>query len=528
MQPKQPAPEWQPKAMSNTSDRSPLRRAVGGAVAAVAALAVGQFVSSLDPDGPTLIDAVGSGFIDRFAATLKDIAVALFGVHDKTALIVGVWVVGAALGAISVTTRRTVTAAIWAIAAVIGLWAHITRPESSTLVGIAAVALAGITGLSVLLLFNRRPHHAPDDEQPVTPGAGTGHRRQFISLAAGTLAGSAALVALGRTLHQRTPTVARVLGIPAPANSTEVPTDNGLDATGLNTSGLSDYITPIDDFYRIDTALRVPRVDPTTWTLTIDGMVDTPLTIDYDSLLAEESIATPVTIACVSNQIGGDLIGTAIWQGVPLARLLDRCGVDPAATQIVGHSIDGFTAGMPTAVALDGRTCLVAYAMNGEVLPERHGFPVRLIVSGLYGYVSATKWLTRIEMTTMEATDGYWIPRGWAKEAPVKISSRIDVPGRGDIKAGTNPIAGVAWSPSVGIAAVEVSIDEGSWLAAELGRVANDDTWVQWLVRWDATPGTHTIAVRAIDTDGNVQTDAVTGVAPDGATGHHRRRVTVR
>ncbi len=509
--------------MSNTSDRSLLRRASGGALAAIAALAVGEFVSSLDPDGPTLIDAVGSGFIDRFAATLKDIAVALFGVHDKTALIVGVWVVGAALGAISATTRRTATATIWSIAVMIGLWAHITRPESSTLVGIAAVGLATVSGAAVMWLFNRRPHETPDGEQHVVPGVGTGNRRQFITLAAGTLAGSAALVALGRALHQRTPTVARVLGLPDPVTTTPVPADTGLDVIGV-----SDYITPIDDFYRIDTALRIPRVDPTSWSLTIDGMVDTPLTIDYDSLLAEESIATPVTIACVSNQIGGDLIGTAIWQGVPLARLLDRCGVDPAATQIVGHSIDGFTAGMPTAVALDGRTCLVAYAMNGDVLPERHGFPARLIVAGLYGYVSATKWLTRIEMTTMEATDGYWIPRGWAKEAPVKISSRIDVPGRGDVNAGPTPIAGVAWSPSVGIAAVEVSIDEGPWLAAELGRVANNDTWVQWLVRWDATPGTHTIAVRATDRHGAVQTDAVTGVAPDGATGHHRRRVTVR
>ncbi len=521
-------PESQHKAMPKPSDRSSGQVALGGALAAIAALATGQFVSSLDPDGPTLIDAVGSGFIDRFAATLKDIAVALFGVHHKTALITGVWVVGATLGAISANARRAVTAAVWSIAAVTGLWAHSTRPESSTVVGIAAVGLAAITGAGVMWLFNRRPNETANDEQHIAPGAGAGDRRQFISLAVGTLAGSAALVALGRTLHQRTPTVARVLGIPAPDSSVPVPTDTGLELDGLNTTGLTDYITPASDFYRIDTALRVPRVDPATWKLSINGMVKTPLTIDYASLLAEESVSTPVTIACVSNQVGGPLVGTAVWQGVPLARLLERCGVYPTATQIVGHSIDGFTAGMPTAVALDGRTCLVAYAMNGDVLPEEHGFPVRLIVSGLYGYVSATKWLTRIELTVMEATDGYWIERGWAKEAPVKISSRIDVPGRDDIEAGLNPIAGVAWSPSIGISAVEVSIDEGPWIPAELGRVANDDTWVQWLVRWDATPGTHTIAVRATDIDGKVQTDTVTGIAPDGATGHHRRRVTVR
>lgn len=515
--------EWQRKAMSSTSERSSRRSALAGATAAISALAVGEFVSSLDPDGPTLIDAVGSGFIDRFAAMLKDIAVALFGVHDKTALIIGVWVVGAALGAISATSRQTVTAGIWAIAAVIGLWAHTTRPGSSTLVGIAAVALAAVAGAGVMWLFSRRPHEAPDTVQPVTPGMGAGDRRQFITLAVGALAGSAALVALGRVLHERTPTVAKVLGLPEPSTRVDPPTN-----TGISADGVSDYITPIDDFYRIDTALRIPRIDPAAWTLTIDGMVNTPLNIDYDALLAEDAVAIPVTIACVSNQIGGDLVGTAIWQGVPLERVLARAGVDPAATQIVGHSSDGFTAGMPSAVALDGRTALIAYAMNGEPLPERHGFPARLIVSGLYGYVSATKWLTRIELTTMEATDGYWIPRGWAKEAPVKISSRIDVPGRGDISAGPNPIAGVAWSPSVGIAAVEVSIDDGPWMPATLGRVASDDTWVQWLYPWDATPGTHTIAVRATDRNGNVQTSDVTAVAPDGATGHHRRRVTVR
>ena len=503
-----------------SSELSQSRRAMSGLVAAISALAAGQLVSSLDTDGPTLIDAVGSGFIDQFAGTLKDLAVALFGVHHKTALIIGVWVVAAALGALSTLVRAPLTAAIWTAAALLGLGAHTSRPEASTIVSLASVGAALLVGLTVMWILTRQPDH---DQSPTIPGEAAGDRRQFIALAGGTLAGSAAVVALGRVLHSRAPAVARVLSVPTPTETVPVPV-----STGIETAGLSPYITPNDDFYRIDTALRIPRIDSSTWTLTIDGMVDQPLSITYDDLLAEEAVSIPVTIACVSNQIGGDLIGTAVWQGVPLERLLARCGVRPDASQIVSHSRDGFTAGMPTAVALDGRTSLIAYAMNGEPLPERHGFPARLIVSGLYGYVSATKWLTRIELTTMDAVDGYWIPRGWAKEAPVKLGSRIDVPARGDIDAGQAAIAGVAWSPSVGIDSVEVSIDDGKWRAAELGRVASDDTWVQWLYNWDAIPGDHTIAVRAIGANGEIQTDQVSSVAPDGATGHHRRKVTVR
>ena len=509
-----------PKAMSNHSDHSRSRRLVAGSAAAIASLASGQFVSSLDSNGPTLIDAVGSGFIDRYAATLKDIAVTIFGTHNKTALIIGVWIVAVGIGAVSALTRPAVTRTVWAAAGAIGFAAHSSRPESSTVIGLVSAATAVAIGVAVLTAFDR---YSPAPPEVAVPGTGSGNRRQFLTLASGTLAGSAALVVVGRALHQRAPSLARVLNLPLPTESVAVPLD-----TGISVAGVSEYVTPIDDFYRIDTALRVPRIDPGTWALRVDGMVEQPLTITYGDLLNEDSISIPVTIACVSNQIGGDLVGTAVWQGVPLDRLLERCGVDPAASQIVSHSTDGFTAGMPTAVALDGRTSLVAYAMNGQPLPERHGFPARLIVSGLYGYVSATKWLNRIELTTMEATDGYWIPRGWAKEAPVKIASRIDVPGRGDITSGTTPIAGVAWAPSTGIAAVEVSINESAWLTCELGRVSSDDTWVQWRYLWAATPGTHTIAVRAIGSDGEVQTDQVAAVAPDGATGHHRRRVNVR
>jgi DMSO/TMAO reductase YedYZ molybdopterin-dependent catalytic subunit len=231
----------------------------------------------------------------------------------------------------------------------------------------------------------------------------------------------------------------------------------------------------------------------------------------------------------VSNEVGGDLVGNAVWQGVPLPVLLDRAGVQDDATQIVGHSVDGFTAGFPTELAGDGRTALVAYAMNGELLPPRHGFPARLVVAGLYGYVSATKWLSRIELARQEDVDGYWITRGWAKDGPIKLASRIDVPRNGaDVVAGPTAIAGVAWAPTRGVGAVEVQVDDGEWQPAMLGTAASDETWVQWHLAWDAPPGRHRLRVRAVDGDGRRQIEADAPPAPDGATGLHTRTVTVR
>ena len=216
-----------------------------------------------------------------------------------------------------------------------------------------------------------------------------------------------------------------------------------------------------------------------------------------------------VTLSCVSNEVGGNLVGNAIWQGVPLRTLLDRAGVQTGATQIVGTSVDGFTAGFPTAALDDGRTALVAVGMNGEPLPAVHGFPARLVIAGLYGYVSATKWLSEIRLTTLEDFDGYWIPRGWSKEGPIKTQSRIDVPKSGaNLSAGTMAIAGVAWAPGPnrGITKVEVQIDDGDWVEAKLGDVLSDETWREWMIEWDAVPGSHTAQVRATDGTGETQT----------------------
>jgi DMSO/TMAO reductase YedYZ molybdopterin-dependent catalytic subunit len=295
------------------------------------------------------------------------------------------------------------------------------------------------------------------------------------------------------------------------------------------TEGITPIVVPNDDFYRIDTALPVPQVDPKDWNLTIRGMVDRELTFTYDELLDRATTVAPVTLSCVSNQVGGNLVGNAVWQGVPLIELLDEAGVQSGATQIKSVSVDGWDCGFPTDLAYDGRTALVAVAMNGVPLPIDHGFPARLVVSGLYGYVSATKWLKDIELTTLEDFDGYWIPRGWSKLGPIKTQSRIDTPRNGSaIPEGTETaIAGVAWAPNKGIAKVEVRVDDGPWTEALLGESLGDNAWRQWYLSWTAVPGDHRVQVRATDNTGETQTEVQTAPAPNGASGWHTVSVSV-
>ena len=508
--------------------RSP--HGIAGAIAACSALGIAETLSSLDATSPTIVEAAGLTFIDQFAATLKDVAVAIFGTHHKSALIIGTWVVIIGLAAFasrSTTKSRRNFTLLVAVIGVVGLSAFLTRPLSNAPLGVIAIT----TGLATGLMLHRYLLHVAmpvtTDEAPSfeRPGEALGNRRQFMVVAGTAVAGAAGATAIATTVRRRSLNTEPAVTAPLPTPSTSIPTpDNTFDAI----DGITPFITPNGDFYRIDTALVIPKVDPATWSLTIDGMVDRPQTLTYDELVEASTEVETVTIACVSNEVGGNLVGNATWQGVRLADVLKRAGIQQGASQIVGHSVDGFTAGMPTATALDGRVALIATAMNGTPLPQRHGFPARLIVSGLYGYVSATKWLSRIELTTWEATEGYWIPRGWSKEAPVKLTSRIDVPQRSSISAGLTPIAGIALSPSIGISQVEVSINDGPWQSAELGDHSNDNTWVQWHLPWQATNGDHIIRVRAIDNDGNVQDETPRSVAPDGATGFHRRRVTVR
>jgi DMSO/TMAO reductase YedYZ molybdopterin-dependent catalytic subunit len=354
-------------------------------------------------------------------------------------------------------------------------------------------------------------------------------RRRFLGFAGLTAAVGVIAAVAGRALQGSSVAETARSSVRLPAATTTPGVSRiGAAGTEFTTPGLSPLITPNADFYRIDTALVLPDVNPTDWSLTIDGMVDRPVTITFDELLAMPMVEEVVTLACVSNPVGGSLVGTAVWQGVPLATLLAEAGVQPTAQQLVGRSVDGFTVGFPVEAATDGRVALVAVGMNGEPLPVRHGFPARLVVAGLYGYVSATKWLRQIELTTWDAFDPYWIPRGWAREAPVRTQSRIDVPTNGStVRPGPVPIAGVAWAPDTGIERVEVRVDDGPWVPAQLSEPLSNDAWRQWVLTWDATPGLHTIRVRATDRTGFTQPEGPRPVAPDGAEGWHTRRVTV-
>ena len=326
----------------------------------------------------------------------------------------------------------------------------------------------------------------------------------------------------------------RVADSTAPASPNEVPLS--FDSIALPTSdfdatnGISPFTTPVGEHYVIDTAFRKPEIDSATYTLTIGGpFVDRELTLSYDDLLAREHITHQLALVGVSNPVGGDLVGNAVWTGVSLTALLDEAGIDDPTNperQIFSTSVDGYTAGFRAPLAYDGRTGMVALAMNGEPLPVEHGFPARLLVNGLYGYTSSTKWLERIDVNDFATNDGFWIPRGWAKEAPVKTQSRIDSPSDStDLVAGPQTISGVAWAPGRGVDAVEVGIadargtEDTAWFEAELGDVESNETWVQWRYEWDAPEGDWTLQVRATDGEGVTQSEEVVPTAPDGAEG---------
>jgi DMSO/TMAO reductase YedYZ molybdopterin-dependent catalytic subunit len=352
-------------------------------------------------------------------------------------------------------------------------------------------------------------------------------RRSFLVRAVGVGVGALAAGVVGRGLLERQRFAPIGLGPDVPPASETVPAL--LPETDLAPSlpGLTPIVMPNDRFYRIDTALLTPIVDTDGWTLRIHGLVDRETTLTWEELIELPMIEQYVTIACVSNEVGGDLIGNAKWTGVRLRDVLDLAGVQSSATQLVGRSVDGWTAGMPTAWVMDpAREPMIALKMNDEPLPPAHGYPARLIVPGLYGYVSATKWLKELELTTLESFDGYWVPLGWAKEAPILTQSRIDTPRGGGVAAGTVPVAGIAWAPDRGISRVEVEVD-GVWREARLSAPISDATWVQWVYDWAATPGQHVLRVRATDGTGEPQTELRSPPAPDGARGWHAVSVEV-
>jgi DMSO/TMAO reductase YedYZ molybdopterin-dependent catalytic subunit len=494
--------------------------AVCGVLAAAVALAQSELLAGIIPGAPSLVLAVGARIVALVPPPVRDFAVAVFGTADKPALLVGIVVLSAAAGAglgVAAARRFWVGRVGFAVFGLLGAAAGLHDPQASGATGAVCAAVSALTGIGTLRwLLNAATAEA------VAEG-----RRRFLTLASAAFAVALVEAMSGRALlHQRVITRAQRAAVRLPAAARPLPP---LPASvRLDAPGLSPLVTPNADFYRIDTALVVPQVDLTGWSLTIDGMVDRPLSLRYDDQLGMDLVEADVTLCCVSNDVGGALVGNARWLGVPLAQLLERVGVQPGADQIVGHAVDGWTAGFPTEIGRDGRNALVAIGMNGEPLPAEHGFPARLVVPGLYGYVSATKWLSRIRLVTWEGFDGYWIPRGWSKEGPVKTQSRIDSPTvEAAIPTGPAVIAGVAWAQHRGIRRVEVQIDDGLWREARLAGELHVDTWRQWVMEWNATPGRHRLRVRATDGDGRTQTGVPTPAIPDGATGYHTIAVTV-
>ncbi|GAA1727407.1 molybdopterin-dependent oxidoreductase [Isoptericola hypogeus] len=504
--------------------------ALAGVVAAGAGLALAELLAAFVDPASSPVLAAGAAVVDAVPPGLKDLAIAWFGTADKVVLLVSIGVVLAAGAALAgVLEQRRPPAGVvllGAVGVVAGVVAAL-RPGATVVWAVPSLVGVGAAVPLLRALVARVPG-ATGSAVGAVPGAQGVARREFLvwtglSAAAGLVAlgASRAVSAGGRAVQA----VREAIRLPAPA-TTAPPVPAGAE---LDVDGLATYLTPNETFYRIDTALRVPQVNPEDWSLTVTGLVDEPFTITWDDLLALPLTEHHVTLACVSNQVGGDLIGNALWLGYPVRELLSRARPQAGADMVLSRSVDGFTAGTPLEVLLeDDRDCLLAVGMNGEPLPPEHGFPARLVVPGLYGYVSATKWVTELKVTRFADDEAYWTPRGWSALGPIKLSSRIDVPRPGDnLAAGTVTVAGVAWAQHTGIGRVEVRVDDGDWVAAEVADTVGPDTWRQWRYDWDAAPGDHLVAVRATDAGGVVQTDAQAPPAPDGATGWHTIPLTI-
>ncbi|MDH3193576.1 MAG: molybdopterin-dependent oxidoreductase [Acidimicrobiia bacterium] len=503
----------------NGPDRTPPRGsgALAGLIAVAVALAVAELFVGIVGRGQSVIVSIGNWVIGVSPEPLVKWAIRTFGTADKLVLVVSIlatlFLLGSMVGVVA--TRRLMPAAVAFVGAgILGLILAATDPVTDVTVAAVAIVLAVFLGFTALVVLVRKRRLAVTDDS----------RRSFLTAMGVTavMAGIGAMI--GRSLVNGISAASERAGISLPT-SQEGPV---AVPDGAQVDGAVPVITPNEDFYLIDTALRPPPVDLATWTLTIKGMVDEEVVLTYDDLSALATTERIVTLSCVSNSVGGSLVGTAKWLGVPLRDVLDMAGVQEGATQIVGRAIDDFTVGFPTEAAYDGRDALIAIGMNDEPLPVDHGYPARLVVAGLYGYVSATKWLSEIELTTWDGFDAYWVPRGWSKTGPIKTQSRIDSPTKeSNVATGLRRIAGVAWAPNIGIDAVEVSIDGGEWIPATLGEPLGDNAWRQWYVEWDAPSGRHTIAVRATDSSGYTQTAELAAPRPDGATGHHTIAVNV-
>ncbi|BBH66080.1 putative oxidoreductase [Actinoplanes sp. OR16] len=516
--------------------RASVRAGLAGVVAAGAAIGVAELIAVFTGAASSPLVAVGGVVVDHVPASVKDFGIAVFGVHDKTALVIGTAIL---LGLYSYGVGLLAGRGRWVMAvAGIGLFGLAGAAAAVSREGVGpAGALPSLIGAAVAaaVLWGLRAGYQRDGSEARTPGRAEPageviapyekeSRRRFLRDLGIVAAVAAGAGVAGRMLSSRRAVdVARQqVALPVAVESAP-PLPSGVQAPGA-----VPYVTPNRDFYRIDTAIVTPQVDPATWTLRIHGMVRNPIEITWAELLRRPMVERYLTLACVSNEVGDDLIGNALWLGTPIKALIDEADPLPEADQAVQRSVDGWTCGTPTAALRDGRDALLAIGMNGEPLPVAHGFPVRMVVPGLYGYVSACKWITEIELTRFADFDAYWVPRGWSAQAPIKTQSRIDTPrGGSSRRAGPITIAGVAWAQHRGIAKVEVQVDDGPWEEASLAPAVSADTWRQWSHPWQATAGRHSLRVRATDSDGVTQIANAAPPAPDGATGWHQVEVTV-
>ena len=495
--------------------------AAAGLVAGYVGLAASYCVAMVITIRASPPVAVAEQIIRLSPGALVERGIQLLGHHDKTVLLLVILLVSSLLYAwAGLLSRRTwwAPSIVFGVLALIGgLAVHATR--GSTAVDLLPVAV-GLASWLICLSLLTEPLRRHDIAAPTEAPLSSEHTRRELLLRGGIMVvGSVALGVVGRTVGrgrrhvEEARRLLRLPGVTAPV----VP-----EGARVGLTGVSPWATTADDFYRVDTAIVVPTIEPSDWLLRIHGMVDREVVLTYSDLINRQTTQGWVTLNCVSNPVGGDLIGNAWWSGVRIADLLELAGVQDGADAVLQTSDDGWTCGTPLAALTDGRKAMLAVAMNGRPLPIEHGFPVRTIVPGLYGYVSACKWVVEMKVTRFADIEAYWTKQGWGELGPVKMSSRIDVPqDGGSILASGGRVGGVAWSQHTGISGVEVSVDDGPWQAAELGTVPGPDTWVQWAATLDVEPGDHRLKVRATDRTGVQQTGEEQDVLPDGATGWH-------
>lgn len=521
-----PVPETKTQSPSPADGNSRWRSAFAGLASASAGVGVAEVVAVLLSPRASPLATSGALVIDLSPVWLKDAVIGLFGTADKIVIIISVVLLvalAAVLAGIVEAKKPPGGRLIFVGVGTLGVFAAATRGDSTVLSVIPAI-VAAVIAITVLVFLSRRSHAVDTAVGARERGV---ERRAFL-ISAGLAAGLGVLAAVGgrivSTSIQTVEAARRMFTLPAAAVKAE-PIPAG---ASLNIPGLAPLVTPNSDFYRIDTALIVPSIDPAQWSLTISGLVDREVTLSFEELLTLGLEESYTTLACVSNNVGGGLIGNALWLGYPIRKLLAQAGPKSGADMVLSRSADGFTAGTPISALTDDRNAILAVAMNGEPLPPEHGFPVRMVVPGLFGYVSATKWVTELKVTTFAEDAAYWTTRGWSARGPVKLSSRIDTPSAsGQVNAGTVTVAGVAWSQHVGISRVDLRIDDGRWEKATLAEAISADTWRQWHFPWNAPSGHHTLTVRATDANGMVQTAEIADVVPNGATGLHSLDVVV-